>query len=185
MSTGRRFRYQLDSVLRKHESDMEQLRHRQAEIKSRMDNCARELDAIREQVEQAQSRLRGASREGTAIDPDQQSRLTAYLKILHAEMEDKRVAAIRVNEPVFRSSSEADHRRASQPLAKILRHAVPQVRPPRLNAPDAPPFEDSLETADGRLDFGKLRHRYEPQNAASRRRQANGKRAFVGARTIA
>ena len=90
MSTGRRFRYQLDSVLRKHESDMEQLRHRQAEIKSRMDNCARELDAIREQVEQAQSRLRGASREGTAIDPDQQSRLTAYLKILHAEMEDKK-----------------------------------------------------------------------------------------------
>jgi chromosome segregation ATPase len=90
MTTGRRFRYQLESVLRKHESEMEQLRHRQTEVKLRMDTCARELDAVREEVAQTETQLRGMSREGAPIDPDQQSRLKMYLKVLNTDMEKKK-----------------------------------------------------------------------------------------------
>ena len=90
MSGGRQFRYQLESVLRKHEAEMEQLRHKQAEIKQRMDTCASELEAVCNEVAQTETRLRGASQEGTSIDPDQQSRLKMYLKVLIADMDAKK-----------------------------------------------------------------------------------------------
>lgn len=90
MSGGRQFRYQLESVLRKHESEMEQLRHKQAEVKQRMDTCARELEAVCDEVTQTEGRLRGASQQGAPIDPDQQSRLKTYLKMLVSDMETKK-----------------------------------------------------------------------------------------------
>ena len=73
-------------------------------------------------------------------------------------MEDERVAAVSVDEPVLRPPPQTGHARASQALAKILRQRTSQIRPPRFDARDAPALEDALETADGRLDFGKLWH---------------------------
>jgi flagellar export protein FliJ len=98
MSSSRRFRYQLESVLRKRESDSEQLRHRQAEVRMRLDDCTQALEAVQNSMEQVETQLRGTSREGAAIDPDQQTRLQTYLKMLRTDhaAKKKKLDAVQV-----------------------------------------------------------------------------------------
>ena len=74
-------------------------------------------------------------------------------------MEDQRVAAVGVDQPVFGAAAKPGHARAGQPLAEVHRERAPQVRPPRLDARDPPALEDARKAADGGLDFGKLGHR--------------------------
>ena len=76
----------------------------------------------------------------------------------HAEMKDERVAAIRIDQPVFRASTKPGDLRAGQPLSQIHRERPAQVRASRFNARDSPALEDALEATNGGLDFRKLRH---------------------------
>ena len=76
----------------------------------------------------------------------------------HAEVKDERLAAVGVDQTVFRAAAKAGHPRADQSLAKVLRKRPAEIGPPCLDALDAAALEDALETADGRLDFGKLGH---------------------------
>jgi hypothetical protein len=69
-------------------------------------------------------------------------------------MEDERVAAVGVDEPIFRSAAETDHPGTGQPLPKILRQRSPQVGTPSFDALDTSALEDSLKASDGGLDFG-------------------------------
>ena len=77
----------------------------------------------------------------------------------HAEVEHQRVAAIGVDQPVFRAAAKPDDPRAGQPLAEVQREGPPEVGPARLDARDAPAVEHAREAANGGLDFGKLGHR--------------------------
>ena len=77
----------------------------------------------------------------------------------HAEVEDHRVVAIRVDETVFRPPAEARDLRPGQPLAKVLRKRPPQIRAPRFDTCDPPALQHPLKAADGGFDFGQLRHR--------------------------
>ncbi len=76
----------------------------------------------------------------------------------HSEVEDHRVVAVGVDQPVFRAAAEARHPGARQALAEILRERASQVRPPGFDARDSPAFENSGEATDRCLDFGKLGH---------------------------
>ncbi len=76
----------------------------------------------------------------------------------HAEVEDQGVAAIGVDQAIFGAAPEARHPGTRQPLAKIERKRMAQIGPPRLDVADAMAEQDSLQPANGGLDFGKLGH---------------------------
>lgn len=90
MNGGRRFRYQLESLLRKREAESDQLRHEQTEAQLRVDNGERDLKTVESAIGHTETRLRLLGREGAAIDPDAQTRLRAYLKMLCVDREKKR-----------------------------------------------------------------------------------------------
>ena len=52
----------------------------------------------------------------------------------HAEVEDHRVAAVGVDQPIFGAAAEAGHPRAGQPLAEVDREGPAQVGAARLDA---------------------------------------------------
>ena len=76
----------------------------------------------------------------------------------HAEVEDHRVAAVGVDQPIFGAAAEPGHPRAGQPLAEVGRERPAQVGAARLDARDAAGPEHVLQPADGGFDFGKLGH---------------------------
>ena len=76
----------------------------------------------------------------------------------HTKMKDERVAAVRIDQPIFRPPPKSGDARAGQPLPKIHGKRPTEVRAPRFDARDAPALEDAFEAANGRLDFRKLRH---------------------------
>ena len=76
----------------------------------------------------------------------------------HAEVKDERVAAIGVDEAVFRSPPEPDDPGSRKPLAKVLRHRPPEVCASELNLRDPTPIQHARKPANGGLDFGKLWH---------------------------
>lgn len=90
MNAGQRFRYRLESLLRKRESDAVQLHHEQTEAHQRVDACARDVEAISAAIAHTEVHMRSLGQEGTAIDPDTQGRLRTYLKMLMADRERKR-----------------------------------------------------------------------------------------------
>src|SRR5579884_1883063 len=73
-------------------------------------------------------------------------------------MKHERVTAIGVEQTVFGAAAEPEDASSRQPLPEIHGQSPAKVRPPRLDAGDAPAVEDTRKTADGGLDFGKLRH---------------------------
>jgi flagellar export protein FliJ len=90
MTTKRQFKYQLASLLRKRETESDELRHQLAEVQTRVDTAAGELEAVRAMIEQTESRLRTDGQEGAAIEPDLQARLRVYLKMQRVEEETKK-----------------------------------------------------------------------------------------------
>jgi hypothetical protein len=74
-------------------------------------------------------------------------------------MEHHRIAAIRVDQAIFGTPSEARDYGSGQPLPEIRRKGSPQVGTPRFDACDPSAFQDSLKAADRRFDFGELWHR--------------------------
>ena len=76
----------------------------------------------------------------------------------HAKVEDHRVAAIGIDQPVLRAAPEFRHLGTSKPLAEIVGEGVAQIGTARLHPGDPPPRENALQSANGRLDFGKLGH---------------------------
>lgn len=86
MSAGRRFRYSLDSLLRKREMELDQLRHEQSLARQCVDSCERDLEAVQTAIGHAEVRLRALGCEGAAIDPDTQTRLRTYLKMLVVDL---------------------------------------------------------------------------------------------------
>ena len=95
----------------------------------------------------------------------------------HAEMEDHRVAAIGVDQPIFGAPAEAGDPRAGQPLAQIGRERPAQVGAARLDARDAGgPSSTRLKPADGGFDFGQLRHGSRDMASAAPQAPARGAR---------
>jgi hypothetical protein len=76
----------------------------------------------------------------------------------HAEMEDHRVTAIGLNQPIFGASAEPGDGRSGHPLGKIGRERPPEVAAMRDDARQPLALEDGLEAANGRFDFRKFRH---------------------------
>ena len=77
----------------------------------------------------------------------------------HAEVKDHRVVSIGVDQPVFRSPAEPSHSSTGEPLAEILGKRSPKVSAPGFDPVNSASLEHMGQTADGRLDFGKLGHR--------------------------
>ena len=76
----------------------------------------------------------------------------------HAEVEDHRIVAVGMDQPVFRAPSKAGDFCTSQPLAEVLGKGSAQVRSTRFDARDPSTLQHPLKPADGRFNFGKLRH---------------------------
>ena len=76
----------------------------------------------------------------------------------HAEVEDERVAAVRIDQPVFGATAKTCDMGAGQALPKVDRKRAPEVRTPRLHACDSLSLQNARQAADGGLDFGKLGH---------------------------
>ena len=72
----------------------------------------------------------------------------------HAEMEDERIAAIAVDQPIFGAAVKAHHDRPRQPLAQIGRDGAAQIGTARLTRA----FEHRRETANGSFDLGEFGH---------------------------
>src|SRR5258705_9437603 len=77
----------------------------------------------------------------------------------HAEMEAQSVAAVGVDQPVFRAAAEADDPLSRQSLAEVDRQRAAQVGPARLDPLDPAAVEHMGKAADGGFNFGKLGHR--------------------------
>jgi hypothetical protein len=73
-------------------------------------------------------------------------------------MKNEAVAAIGIDQAIFRAPPETGHLSPGEPLAKVDGERPAQVRPARLDVVDALSEQDSLEPAHGGFDFGKLRH---------------------------
>ena len=73
-------------------------------------------------------------------------------------MKDERVAAVRVDQPVFGAAAKRGDPRAGEPLAKIKRQRSAQVGSPRLDRGNAPALEHMGQATDGGFNFGKLGH---------------------------
>ena len=73
-------------------------------------------------------------------------------------MEDQSIPPVGIDQPVFRPTPKPNDTGTGQPLAKPIRQSAPQVRTQRLHPRDSVPVEHARKSADGRLDFGKLRH---------------------------
>ena len=71
-------------------------------------------------------------------------------------MEDHRVVAVGVDQPVFCPAAEPGDLGAGQPLSKVLGEGPAQVAPARVDPRDPPAFEDARQAANGGFDFGKL-----------------------------
>ena len=77
----------------------------------------------------------------------------------HAEMEDQRVAAIGVDQPIFGAPPQPGHARAGQPLAQVRRERRgADRRGAARRASAARPSSTLRQAAHGGLDFGKLGH---------------------------
>ena len=87
----------------------------------------------------------------------------------HAQVKDYRVAAIGVDETIFRAAAEPRHESPRKALTEVFRESMAQVRSPRLDAGDPPALEDAFQSANGSLDFGKLRHRRDMAKAQQAR----------------
>ena len=74
-------------------------------------------------------------------------------------MEHKRIAAIGADQAIFGAASKLSDPRSGETLPEIHRKRPPEVGPPSFDPSDPPSNEDPFQTADGSLDFGKLRHR--------------------------
>src|SRR4029079_10502846 len=77
----------------------------------------------------------------------------------HAQVEDHRVVPTGMDQSVFRAPPETGDPRTGEPLAKVLRERPSQVCPASFKPRDPPALEDMSQSANGGLDFGKLRHR--------------------------
>ena len=75
----------------------------------------------------------------------------------HAEMEDERVAAVGVDQTVFRAAPKPVTARPVSRWPRSTGRARGPAAVPRRG--EAAPFEHTRKAADGGLDFGKLRHR--------------------------
>jgi demethylmenaquinone methyltransferase/2-methoxy-6-polyprenyl-1,4-benzoquinol methylase len=73
-------------------------------------------------------------------------------------MDNQAVAAISIYHAIFRAAAEPDDASAGEALAEIVRKCSPQIGPPRLHPRNPPALQHVGKAADGRLDFGKLRH---------------------------
>ena len=76
----------------------------------------------------------------------------------HPEMEDHRVAAIGIDQPVFGASPEPGHHGTGESLAEIGGERPAQVGPARLDERDPLVLQYRAKPVDGGFDFGKLRH---------------------------
>lgn len=92
MTTRRSFKYQLASLLRKRETEADELRHALAEVQNRLEAATQALAEIQATIEQTETQLRSGGQEGAAIEPDLQARLRVYLKIQRNEEEQRKKA---------------------------------------------------------------------------------------------
>jgi len=76
----------------------------------------------------------------------------------HAKVEHQGVVPIGIDEPVLRPPAKPGHQRPSQTLAEVDRQSSPEIRSPGLDARDSAPPQHPLKSANGGLDFRKLRH---------------------------
>jgi len=76
----------------------------------------------------------------------------------HAEVEDHRVAAVGVDQPIFAAAAEASDSRAGHPLAEPFRKRPPEIRAARLYAPQFAAEKNLLKPAYGGFDFRKFWH---------------------------
>src|SRR4030095_4657509 len=76
----------------------------------------------------------------------------------HAEMEDHRVGAVGVNQPIFGAAAEVRDGGARQPLAKVLGKGPTQIGSPHFDARDSVSLEDALKPTNRGFEFGKFGH---------------------------
>jgi hypothetical protein len=84
-------------------------------------------------------------------------------------MEYQRVASICLDGSVFGSPPQSRYPRSRESLTKVDRKRSPQVGPARFDALDTTTFKYALQSADGCLDFGQLRHRRDMADGAQAR----------------
>jgi demethylmenaquinone methyltransferase/2-methoxy-6-polyprenyl-1,4-benzoquinol methylase len=77
----------------------------------------------------------------------------------HSEVKHHRVVSIGVDQPIFRPPAEPRHQSSSEALAKINGKRSPKVGAPGFDTANAASLQHLGQAADGRFDFGKLRHR--------------------------
>ena len=71
----------------------------------------------------------------------------------HAEMEDERIAAIGIDQPVFGPTAQVRHGRARHALAQVDRDRFAQVGAARLDRGQALALQHGLQPAHGGFDF--------------------------------
>jgi hypothetical protein len=74
-------------------------------------------------------------------------------------MEDHGVAAIGIDQAIFGAPAQPRDAGTGQALAKIRGEGAAQVRSAQVERLDTPSFENRDQPANGRFDFGQLRHR--------------------------
>ena len=73
-------------------------------------------------------------------------------------MKHQRIAAIGIDQTIFRAAPKAGDPSTGQALPQIDRKCAAKVRTTRFDTRDAAAFEHARQAADGGLDFGQLRH---------------------------
>ena len=76
----------------------------------------------------------------------------------HAEVKDHAVAAIRFDNPVFRTAQKPRDPRARHPLAQVNRDRAAQIGAAYIDAHQARAKQRRLQPAHRCFDFGKFRH---------------------------
>ena len=76
----------------------------------------------------------------------------------HSEMEDQAVGAVGVDEAELSATAKRGDPGARQPLAEIGGKGAAKVGAPQLDVGNALSKQHCLQAANGRFDFGKLRH---------------------------
>jgi len=72
----------------------------------------------------------------------------------HSQVEDQRVAAVGVDQSIFRAAAKRRDQGARQPLSKVRRKRPAQIAAPELDVAEAAALEHALKPAHGGFDFG-------------------------------
>lgn len=92
MSGVARFRYQLESLLKKRTAERDEQLHERALAQTEMEERRSEWETVRDVVLRVEQELRGVAGFGTRLDPGEQARLRAYLQEKREEARERRQA---------------------------------------------------------------------------------------------